>query len=365
MVRNILKGLPFEPLIIPGNKSYRKLSFQEFERDILNLKRNSKQEKGFGYSLSFRSRHTKKFGSQDLPDKIRFDTKDDFFRFLGKKKEVENIKYNASKIAETIPALKSWVLENPEKINEYQEKWDDLLKVCQYFMENPKPKGYIRELPIEVHTKFIEQNKPIIQKLLDILIKDQLNPSEKKFEKRYGLKYDEPQIRFKILDPQIAASYFSGVADLTIPLNDFKRLELPVKRVIIVENQTSLLTFLTLPNLTGTLAVFGKGYGIASLQTVSWFHDLEILYWGDLDVQGFEILSQVRRYFPHTKSIFMDQKTFDQFFENDPGTPSKISELSNLSPEESQLYVRLKQNNWRLEQEKIPHKYIKAYFQEL
>lgn len=40
---------------------------------------------------------------------------------------------------------------------------------------------------------------------------------EKDFEKGFNLKYAEPQIRFKILDKQVAERFFSGVDDIAIP----------------------------------------------------------------------------------------------------------------------------------------------------
>ena len=89
---------------------------------------------------------------------------------------------------------------------------------------------------------------------------------------------------------------------------------------------------------------------------------LEILYWGDIDVQGFEILSQFRSYFPQTKSILMDNGTFEKHFENDIGTATYVTAQLNLTESEKDLYQILKTNNWRLEQEKIPFDYVNKYF---
>nr|MCU0328491.1 DUF2220 domain-containing protein [Chitinophagales bacterium] len=107
---------------------------------------------------------------------------------------------------------------------------------------------------------------------------------------------------------------------------------------------------------------FGSGFKVSSLKNVRWLDNLELLYWGDIDVQGFEILSLFRSYFPQTKSILMDKKTFDKFFENDNGTPTNISTKQNLTNEEQELYNILKTNNWRLEQEKIPFDYVNKNF---
>jgi len=89
---------------------------------------------------------------------------------------------------------------------------------------------------------------------------------------------------------------------------------------------------------------------------------MEILYWGDIDVQGFEILSRLREHFIHVKSILMDKVTFETFFENDNGTPTNISTKLNLTDREQELYDILKANNWRLEQEKVPFDYVNKYF---
>ena len=135
-------------------------------------------------------------------------------------------------------------------------------------------------------------------------------------------------------------------------------MKLPVKRVFVVENKTNLLTIaLTLPELEKTIVIFGSGYKVQNLKNTSWFNHVDLFYWGDLDIQGFEILSQFRSYFPQVKSILMDKLTFDRYFEKDEGTPSKISILLSLTAEEQQLYELLKANNWRLEQEKIPFEY--------
>ncbi len=350
------------PLYIRGDKSYTKSSLADFEKEILSIVSKSKEKIKFGYTLVFQKIKTKYVGTQDLPTDIYFETEKDFLQFLGKEKEASNFKRNAQKIITLFPELKNWITENALKIIQNALEWDNLLKVCQYFKQNPQPNLYIRELPINVHTKFVENNKTILKSLLDVLISPFLNPEESNFEQRFHLKYSETQIRFKILDKEISQKFFSGIDDLAIPLSQFKNLKLPLKKILIVENKTTLYTTLTLPNMHETMAIFGSGYSVFNLKNIDWFNDLELFYWGDIDVQGFEILSQFRGYYPHTKSILMDKKTFDLFFENDLGTISKITTTLNLTPEEQDLYNILKENNARLEQEKIPFGYVNEVF---
>lgn len=247
-------------------------------------------------------------------------------------------------------------------VNNHAE-WENILKVCRYFKQNPKPNLYIRELPIKVHTKFVERNQSVIRELLNTLISQYVCSEEKEFEKRFNLKYAESQIRFKVLDRAIAEKFFSGIDDIAIPISQFEALNLPIKKVLIVENKTTLYTTLTLPEMNDTIAIFGSGYSVYNLKNVHWFANLELLYWGDIDVQGFEILSQFRGYFPLTKSVLMDIVTFEKFFENDLGTQTNICTLHNLTETEQKLYEILKTNNWRLEQEKIPFDYVNEFFE--
>lgn len=361
-LQSLVENKPFEKLVIRGDKSYTKSSLPEFEKEIQQIMSQSKEKKGFGYTLEFQQVKTKSLGIQDLPITIFFDTEKDFLKFLGKEKEVELFKMSIETIINSFPELKDWIIKNPIKVINNQAEWENVLKVCQYFKQNPKPNLYIRELPIKVHTKFIEHNQSIIRELLNILISQHVYCEEKEFEKRFNLKYAEPQIRFKVLDRAIAEKYFSGIDDIAVPISQFETLILPIKKVLIVENKTTLYTTLTLPNMNDTIAIFGSGYGVYNLKNVYWFANLELLYWGDIDVQGFEILSKFRDYFQHTKSVLMDFVTFDKFFENDFGIKTNIYTLLNLTDSEQKLYEILKTNNWRLEQEKIPYDYVNVFF---
>lgn len=353
-LQSLVEQRPFEKLVIRGDKSYTKSSLPEFEKEIQQIVSQSKEKKGFGYTLEFQLVKTKFLASQNLPISIYFDTEKDFLKFLDKEKEVELFKSDVEKITNVFPELKEWIIKNPLRVITNQTEWDNILKVCQYFKKNPKPNLYIRELPIKIHTKFIEKNKGVIRELLDILLTEQINSDSKEFEKRFHLKFSEPLIRFKILDKEISQKYFSGIDDIAIPVSQFESLNLPIKRVLVVENKTTLYTTLTLPKMDETIAIFGSGFSVYNLKGAQWLINVELFYWGDIDVQGFEILSQFRSYFPQTQSMLMDKTTFEKFFENDSGTPTNVSTKLNLTDGEQQLYELLKANNWRLEQEKIP-----------
>ena len=241
---------------------------------------------------------------------------------------------------------------DPTKV--IDNNWDDLLKVCSYFKNTPKPNLYIRELPIKVHTKFIEQNKAVIRELLDIIIAEHINVEEKQFERRFNLRYDEPLVRFRILDNSISQQCFDGVEDLSIPINQFQLLNLPINTVYIVENKMNMLTF---PYIENSIVVWGHGFGVDVMKDVEWMKTKKIYYWGDLDAHGFQILSEIRTHFNQVESFLMDRATFDKYFEGDKGSETTIEKELCLTIEENEMFKFLKVNNCRLEQEKIPFEY--------
>lgn len=355
----IAAGENFFPRELPvGSRPKDYIALRDAVTQLIN---KSKQSIGYGYSLELETKKTKNYGVQSLPKRISIDTEQDYLKLTDREKEVAQFKANLAWIRAEVPALNSWLCHHPLKVIKYGDRWHDLLKVCQYFQQNPQPNFYIRELPIQVHTKFIEQNKGIIRSLLEAILPiEQLvsveGEKEYTFEKRFYLKYGDTLIRLKFLDPALKAKYNFIAADISIPLSEFQELNLVTHRCIITENLTN---FLNIPTLENSLAIFGRGYGVQSLKTVSWLSRCPIFYWGDLDVDGFKILSQLRMYFPQTISIMMDRATFEMFQEFAVSVKGAIAEiLPNLNSEEETLYTHLALHQKRLEQERISQDYV-------
>jgi hypothetical protein len=98
---------------------------------------------------------------------------------------------------------------------------------------------------------------------------------------------------------------------------------------------------------------------VETLAGLPWLHASPIWYWGDLDAQGFQILSRLRALFSHTTSLLMDKATFEAFQEFAVvGTPCAATTLPYLSDDEQALFVWLRQAQLRLEQERISQTYL-------
>lgn len=350
-LESVVAGEPFFPYPIRSNKQVSP-DFLVMQREMAEVAAGSTDRKGYGYTVLYESIQTRRHGCQNLPASIIFATERDYLKFIGKEREVVVFRQNLDLICRTLPVLKAWCLRQPRVIIEEAGHWTDLLKVCCYFVSHPCPGLYIRELPVEVHTKFIEQHIRTLQSLLSHLLPEEaVRPEGKTFCSRFYLKEAEPVIRFRLLDPKISNSCFMGIDDLSIPISQFSHLHLPCKRVFMVEN---LMTFLTFPVVPDSFVIWGKGFQVEILKECRWLDNLPLVYWGDMDVHGFQILSQVRSYFPQTVSLMMDWITFDAFLPMVVvNVVPNLPEPTHLTSEEKQLFCHLKENALRLEQEKI------------
>lgn len=374
-LRASINGEPFFPRDIPqiglvSNKE-KATGFLKISKEQKLLHEASKEARGRGYSLDWEEKNHQHIGKNRFIRRIYFETEEDFLAFTGKAGELSRFKDDLSFILERMPLLKEWVLADPLKVIEYHGKWDDIIDVCAYFLNDHEyNKFYIRELPVRAHTKFIETNRNLFISLLDFLLPPEKVRGEysgtRNFEKRYGLRYNEPQIRLRILDQAIADRFFSGLSDFSIGESEFAGLRLPLKNVIIMENKTNysnVLNFLSLPHLRETIALFGSGFRVWLLKHAAWLKEMNIYYWGDIDVQGLQILSQLRGYHPEVRAVMMDFETLNAYREYwDEGTETLIPVPENLNAEEKQLYSFLRENNVRLEQEKIRHEFVVRSF---
>ena len=346
----------FFPLDLPVGKL--PTDYLALRKAVRDLQAQSKEQHGFGYTLKYQVQQKRTSGTQTLPVQVVIETEQDFLRLIKKEAEFDQFQQDVTLIRARLPQLEDWMRRYPQRVVEQHEIWSDLLAVCRYFLEHPRPQMYIRELPISVHTKFIEQHRGIVRELLEqILPAEAMSLEALTFEQRFGLREKEPLVRVRLLDEQLYKRYNLSLTELSVPASQFAVLDLlHGQRCIITENE---MTFLTLPPQRDTFALFGGGFMVQELSRVPWLAECPIFYWGDLDAQGFQILSRLRSLYPHVTSVMMDWETFSTFAEYCvESTPCLVRQLPHLTSEEHNLFVYLAERTLRLEQERISHNYV-------
>ncbi len=355
---------PFRvPLKHPGGKELGN-AFEQAREWLEKLDNKSKSHTGHGYELEWREVNHRQLGRNKIPVTAIFHRQADGLRFIGKTKEAEQFHHLCDQILDTFPELLPWLTRKPLQVLAHAGQWPKLSRILSFLKANPRPAIYIRQLDVAgVDTKFVEKHKKLLAQLLDIVLPvevvDQNATGVSSFEQRYGFLAKPVQIRFRLLDPNHS---IHGLSDLQIPVEDFARLGLPVKRIFITENMINGLAF---PDMEQSMVIFGLGYGLDRLAGINWFKNKSIYYWGDIDTHGFAMLDQIRSYFPQTLSLLMDRSTLVEHkgqwgFEKSPAT----RELPHLDEAESKLYNDIKNNRFseslRLEQEKIPYAFLQS-----
>lgn len=337
--------------------------FTEMKQWISELKSQSKVVKGFGYDVQNKLINHRQLGEQQLPSTIIFTTQADLLRYIAKLREFECLLKLAKQTQSEFPVLEDWLQCKIRSFMKYQDVWGLLLSVCRYFIENPRPNCYLRELEIAgIDSKFIEKHKSILDELLQLILpKSSINRhinslKQHGFEKCYGLKFDEAVIRLRLLDKSLYLK--QGLNDISLPVSQLAQWQIPCWRVFITENKINGLSF---PDMQDSIVIFGLGYGVDSLAEIPWLADCEIYYWGDIDTHGFSILSRLRQYYPKAIGIMMDNKTLQahqNFCVIEPNNARCQHELTGLNLAEQALYQQLQQSHQRLEQERLPMAYV-------
>lgn len=227
---------------------------------------------------------------------------------------------------------------------------DRLLAVCRWVIERPTEGLRAREIAVPgVDTKWIESRIRIVEMLVDAARsgRDGMESGV-----GLGLRRADQRVRMRLLDTRINFP----LRDVESPVDQLAALWAGTRgprRLVVVENLT---TFLALPDLPGTVAVFGRGFAVDAVAALPWALEARIVYWGDLDSHGFAILDRLRHHAPDATSALMDIETLTawrEFTVADP-TPTRTNP-TRLTPEElATLESLTRAGDLRLEQERIP-----------
>ena len=300
-------------------------------------------------------------GRQRLPLAAWVDSLDDALALVGKKRQAERFRALWQQTASAQPVLQPWMTKRPLQVLELADRWDRLLAIVGWLQSHPRPGLYLRQVDLPgVDSKFIEAQRGVLAEWLDLALPpgaiDAAAAGAAQFARRYGFLDKPLRIRFRLLDPALPTlPGCAGLVDITLDAASFATLALPLRRVVVTENETN---FLALPALPQAIAIFGAGYGWDALARAGWLQRCELHYWGDIDTHGFAILDQLRGHFPHAASLLMDRETLLAHRALWGEEPQPIRhDLPRLTVDESAVYDDLRfdrlQPGLRLEQERV------------
>ncbi len=362
--RDYLEGGDLFPLEI----KLKRLSQRQLQENFSTVRQEMTALEKMSWKVFYQSYTFKTMGVQELPQRVVVEDCAQFLEIIGQEAAFERFADLSGQFVEKYSQLRELLLQKPNIILEYAEVWGELFSVCDFFMAHPRPHCYLRELSIEgVDTKFIERHRAILDTLLVVLLPQEAYASDITgladygFERKFGLRYPLAQVHFKILDSKL---YICGLEEMTLNKEAFAKLDLDCETVFIVENKMSMLSF---PAYEGAIVIFGSGYKVGVLQDAQWLKSKKLYYWGDIDIDGMAILSQLRGYFPHAEGFLMSQDLLERYAHlcvKDPKNSVKSKRtLKHLNVKEQHLYEHLcsVDGGVRLEQERIPFSDVVAH----
>lgn len=304
-------------------------------------------------------------GQQRLPAKVWIDSADQACAWLGKRAEQQRFNALTQSTRDSHPALVPWLAAQPLAALALAGQWPRLLALLDWRLARANPGIYLRQVDVPgVHSKFIERHRTVLAELFDLMLPptqiNHLATGASRFATRYQFREIAPRVRLRVLDPAITTLPGCVCPDLKLDAANFARLKLPIRHVVITENE---INFLALPQAQHSIAIFGAGYGFAALALAPWLAHCQIIYWGDIDTHGFAILDQLRAHLPHARAVLMDRATLTmhQALWGTETTPTRV-DLHRLQADERGLYDDLRDNrispNLRLEQEHIGYQHV-------
>jgi len=225
-----------------------------------------------------------------------------------------------------------------------------LCDAAAWFRDNDATGLTLRQVPVPgMHAKWLNTRQHLVASLAGL----ETLPLAAAHPLRVHLTY---------LDPEHRAA--GGRRHDCISVGDQAQLPYAPHVVIISENKDTAVAF---PAVTGGVCVEGGGFGGAAAAALPWLVGAPLLvYWGDIDAAGFEILDGFRADGVPAISMLMDLATFDRYERYGTSLdrrgnrlgPGTRRDLPHLNAAERTMYHALTDPAWqahrRIEQERIP-----------
>jgi len=341
--------------------------FEAVRAWVGELIEHSRERRGHGYEIEWRTINHRTLGRNRLPRNIVVPSAEDALRLIGKTRQAQRFDELAADLLGEFPGLRGWLMRRPLEALRRADEWPRLKAILRHFCRHPRPGVYLRQLDIAgVDTKFIQTRRGLVGELLDqVLPEDAIDAAAagaRNFNRRYGLAGRPVLVRFRILDRSLA---LRGLTDICAPVEEFTPLDLPVEDVFITENEINGLAF---PDHPRSMVIFGLGYGLERLAGIDWLARSRCWYWGDIDTHGFAILNRLRHYLPEARSFLMDRATLDahrELWGREPEDRRFRGELDRLDQAEQGLYQALRDDllasRVRLEQEHVRFAWLENF----
>jgi hypothetical protein len=312
------------------------------------------EEQASEFAVEYEIVQSRQLDATRIPARVRIESFDQVCRLLSSEADVETIEELRTRTRAVLPALAPWVSAHPMVVLRNAQVWGQILETVDWMVGHDTSRLYVRQIDVPgVDTRFVERHHRLLEQLLTVVLPAyRFNPEGIGFSARFRFREKPVYVRFRVLSSDVNGSEFS---EMTVRSDELARSRPQAMTIFVVEDEVTYLAFPPVPN---TLVVFGSGFALTGAAALPWLGEKELVYWGDIDTHGFDILNRLRTRHPSVQSILMCRQTLLAH----PG--QWVTELSptsrplpHLTREEASLYEDLVLGTYgdavRLEQERI------------
>lgn len=358
MLRNLAEGKPFEPFEVRGFGRMPDTT-TELHRQIRLLQDHEKMDGKPGWTVTWGQHTSRRVGVQQWPERITIETPDDLAVLTTNRHAYAKFDHWLKVLTAWRSEIRSFIISSPEALIEYDTEWSQIMIVVDKLLLLEDRSGFLRSVSVPVHTKWLKSRQSLLLRLLRSIDPERFSPDVADLETAFSLFRKPLLFPIRWLDEERCRTEANGHVLTALPVDGMRRLSWSVEEVWLVENETNLHL---LPQRSGAIAVFGFGKALSLLKDIPLFQRSRLFYWGDLDEDGFLMLSSFRAMYPHAISFCMDLETVaahqeemvDQPQRYRPGIPE------GLTLAEVDAFERLRDFNGRIEQERIRLDHLSA-----
>ena len=303
------------------------------------------------------SRQWPRLGAQRVPTGLAVSSPEAVAAIVGESKRWSMATGRYRIMTERWPSLaqRSVLRSKFEMLANYSaEDFERLVSILDWLEHNLDSNLYLRQLPVPgLDTKWVERRIAVVADLFRAV---RGGDDASGIHELCGLRKPPDRIRMRILCPDLRKAV-GGLRDIEAPVEELAALAIAPAACLIVEN---LATGIAMPDMDGVVCIMKLGNAVSMLDVLPWLKDIRVVYWGDIDTDGFAILNRARQILPQLQSALMDEVTLLEhrsLWGREPKQCPDI-DLPFLSSEEQQVYQGLRSARWgeqlRLEQERLP-----------
>ena len=319
-------------------------------------------------SVNWEQRAFRSLEEQDVPTKLSVPDISSLASLLGANEErqlqswLSTVRYIFESLAahsDSHQALFLALVDHLDTLNNFEQSDLELLvRLIPQLHKGMGQGGYLRALPVAfVDTKFIESHLVIVESIVAAL----LDNSAKELGLMHWLHCVEKPKDWLLIKPLCTETraLLGGLPLLRLSSDTLQEYELPAINILVIENEQPCLA---LNDVRDTIAVSGGGKNVSWLKA-HWLIDKNVGYWGDIDSEGFAILSDARSKLSSIVPLMMDEPTVATFAQRMVSEPDSVfKDPIALTDHERDLFRSLRAGHYagkRLEQERLPMEYVR------